>query len=137
MPKMIFNNVKYHDIMLFGTIAFSVAVSGCNSDISVPKGTSIDGCYSNGNVKMALHGGWVIWNNTKVSKYKSGYDQSGSYVLFKPAIHIVRKGKGDEISINRDLSQNYISTIEEQGDAIILMPVEPIDQVKMTRISCN
>ena len=113
-------------------------LESCNADISVPNGVSIDSCYYNGDaLVMRLAEKSVISRNRKISSFESGRDQSGSYVLFRPAIHVAIINGVYSPIINNDMNQNYVSTIIESGKINILMPTEPLGQTRLIQRNCS
>lgn len=112
-------------------------LSSCDDDIFVPNGKSINGCYYSGDaLAMRLADGGVFVGNRKISSFRSGRDQSGSYIVFRPALHIAKINDKDAPIISKELKENYISTIVELGKVTILMPAEPLGQNRLVQGQC-
>lgn len=123
-------------VMAFVTSS-SLVLASCDADLSVPDGEDMSGCYYSGDaLAMRLADGSVFIGNSKISNYKSGRDQSGSYIFFKPALHAVKMGDKYSPIVTKELSENYLSTIIELGKVTILMPTEPLGQTRLVRGRC-
>jgi hypothetical protein len=134
MTRVALSHISVKCIVALGMISL---MSSCSTDVSVPDGESIDGCYYYGNdMIMNLKRDAVSVEGVRIASFKPGKDKSGSYVIFKPALHVIKNNGKLAIKINRDLDQNYLQTIVELGRVVMAMPEEPLGQANLVRKKC-
>ena len=125
------------DILFVLSIPALLATSSCNYDISVPDNKNIEGCYYfRDNEYFELKKGNVILSNTILASYQRGRDESGTYVLFKPALHLKDTYNKREVLVSETILKNYLPTIVEMGNIEILMPLDPAGEAKVSLKSC-
>lgn len=113
-----------------------LALSSCNYDRSLPNDGALDECYIGEGVRLRLKNGEAISDGKTISHFRFGKDDNGSYVVFKPALHIIEAGMIRNVGVNDSLQRNFLPTNIEMGHTVILMPTEPLGQIKLVSTNC-
>jgi hypothetical protein len=115
----------YKSIILF----LSGLAAGCSADVTVPNDRPVDGCYKNGGLNFTLRDGKVYSNEKAVALFARGNNEAGSFIEFKPALHILKRGDSLALAVDRGLPANYVMTVMEHNRVTILMPQDPLGQI--------
>jgi hypothetical protein len=137
MSKAMSNNPNFRILNMIIYAICAAILSGCGKTSISPK-VDLSGCYYDGSeLVMKIEKGSVIVNGKVMASAQVGQGQSGSYIKFKPALHIKKTLGVNKIVIFNEMKSNYLTTIMELGKINILMPSETLGQDKLIRESCS
>lgn len=113
-------------------------IASCTSDVSVPEGKSIDGCYADDSgLTILLRAGHFKAGPIISGKYSFGRDQSGTYLIFTPGFHKNVKNNITVVVKDSDLTSAMVTVVMETGSIRLLIPSDPLGLDKFSEIKCQ
>lgn len=109
----------------------------CGPQAVLSPDTSIDGCYKVGPITLTLSGESAKVDGLEIAKFHRGVNQAGSFIKFKPGLHIMQKKQSTSLELDNEFPTSYISIIEESGRPTILFPTTPIGLFHAERMNCK